>query len=117
MLWLSVPSNTRPVLGSAKRRGEVPEAVDSYLKAEDASDYLEVIQASGTSPTPPIFNSPLGRKRKPVVTNQQKQSLRSMGLTLGCSTSGSWGYPNLPWEWFFQELPGVLVGDMARICH
>ena len=28
------------------RAAEVPEAVDSYLKAEDATDYLEVIQAA-----------------------------------------------------------------------
>ncbi|CAJ1416618.1 unnamed protein product [Effrenium voratum] len=42
--------NDKPVwykLGKAQlENGSVPEAVDSYLKAEDASDYLEVIQAA-----------------------------------------------------------------------
>jgi len=34
-------------LGKAQlENGSVPEAVDSYLKAEDATDYLEVIQAA-----------------------------------------------------------------------
>merc|ERR1712137_1188688 len=34
-------------LGKARLEyGQIPEAIDSYLKAEDATDYLEVIQAA-----------------------------------------------------------------------
>lgn len=53
---------------------EVPEAVDSYLKSEDATDYLEVIQAwhgHYVQRTPVEVTFPLNQSEQQTVCFEQ----------------------------------------------